>query len=114
MNLQEIKANFNRGRMDIKEIQWLINELEMATNREASYVDDIEQMDVVVDQLQGEVKQYKLQETLLLEKIKKQTEDIRHLRAKTTFKVYEENLVLVQEIVRLKGEANNVPAMPSM
>ncbi|WP_026572479.1 hypothetical protein [Bacillus sp. UNC438CL73TsuS30] len=89
-------------------------ELTEAHNRELSYNDDIEQMDVMVDLLQKEVNQYKLQETLLLEKVKKQIEDIRHLRAKTTFKVYEENLLLVQEIVRLKGEANNVPAMPSM
>ncbi|MFD0825823.1 hypothetical protein ACT8ZR_09105 [Neobacillus sp. M.A.Huq-85] len=110
MNLQEIKANYNRGRMDLSEIEWLIQTLEKrnlelagALEREASYIDDIEQIDVMVDQLQQEVKLYKTQETLLFAKNKIQAEEIVQLKGLNKYKLFKENLKLEQELAELKA-----------
>lgn len=111
MNVSELKEKFNRGRMDIKEIKWLIDRVEQLDKEFVLMSLSVAECDAMIAQLQEEVTQYQAQEKLLLDKNKKQAEQIVHLRAKTTFKVYEENLVLVQEIVQLKKELKHERTM---
>jgi predicted metal-dependent hydrolase len=61
-----------------------------------------------VEKQQKEVEQYQLQETLLLERIKRDTLQIKEIKAKCRFKfvekMLEENTKLAKEVARLKGE----------
>lgn len=114
MNIQEIKLSFNRGRMDIDEIKWLINTLDMrhtelieAFNREASYIDDIEQMEGMLEQANKTIEQYQLHETILRDRLKKQTLEIKEMkndrRLIRFWELAEENLKLAQKIAELEG-----------
>lgn len=122
MMLQAIQSKFNRGRMGIEEIEWLIktaekqqNELTVAHEQELSYIDDIEQMEGMLEQanqriqdLETTIKQHQAQESFLLERIKKQSREIREMwndrRLIRFWELAEENLKLAQELAELKGE----------
>ncbi|WP_163183317.1 hypothetical protein [Neobacillus sedimentimangrovi] len=76
MNIQTIKHNFKLGRMDLSEIDWLIKTVE------------IQQKEI----------------DRLFEDNQKLRNQIQVFKAKTTWRVYEENLKLAQELALLKGE----------
>ncbi|NRD80316.1 hypothetical protein HPT25_23625 [Bacillus sp. BRMEA1] len=54
------------------------------------------------EQLREEINHFKLQEILLLERLKKADSEIRNLKNNTKFEVYEENLSLIAENARLR------------
>lgn len=76
MSIQTIKHNFKLGRMDLSEIDWLIKTVE------------IQQKEI----------------DRLFEDNQKLRHQIHVFKAKTTWRVYEENLKLAQELALLKGE----------
>ncbi|WP_374718245.1 hypothetical protein [Neobacillus sp.] len=76
MNIQTIKHNFKLGQMDLSEIAWLIK--------------TVEHQQLVIDGL--------------FEDNQKLRNQIKVFKAKTTWRVYEENLRLAQELALLKGE----------
>lgn len=79
MDIQQIKHNFKLGKMDLSEIEWLINTVE----------------------------QYQLQETYLLGRLEKLTLEYKQLkqdrRLIAFYEMAEENLRLAQELANLKA-----------
>jgi len=111
MDLAMIKHKFGLGSMNIDEIKLLIDtvekqqvELVEGKRREESYIDGIEEVEAMLSMANNEIEGYKLQETLLLERLKKNAKLIQNYKCKTTYKVYEENLRLAQENTELKQE----------
>jgi predicted RNase H-like nuclease (RuvC/YqgF family) len=100
MNIQTVKENYNRGRMDLKEIKWLIDTVEHQENEYITLSQSISEDDGIIEQLQEELKQYKLQEALLLGRIKKIEQCSRF---KNYLKTVEENLKIYQELAELKA-----------
>jgi hypothetical protein len=100
MNIQTVKENFNRGRMDLKEIKWLIDSYEQQQNEYITLSQSIGEDDGIIEQLQEELKQYKLQEALLLGRIKKIEQCSRF---KSYLKIEEENLKMFKELAELKA-----------
>lgn len=90
MNLQTIKQNFKRGQMDIKEIGWLINELERTQQEFASMDESVSEFDTIIPELEKENKKLR--------------EQIQDFKRKSTWPIYEENLKLAQELALIKGE----------
>ncbi|MBO0959539.1 hypothetical protein J1P26_07305 [Neobacillus sp. MM2021_6] len=87
--------------LTFSDIKWLITKVEQqqkeladAHNKELSYIDDIET--------------YQLQETLLLERLKKVTLEYKELKRNSRsirfFEMAEENLKLATELAQMKGE----------
>ncbi|CRK80336.1 hypothetical protein [Neobacillus massiliamazoniensis] len=63
---------------------------------------------VTIEDLVEMVEQYKLQETILLERLKKQTLQIKEMKQNSRltrfYEMAEENLKMAQELAQLKGE----------
>lgn len=57
-----------------------------------------------MDNLHERIKELEQAQEILLDDNKRLSQKVRELRRKTSFRVYEENLALAQEIERLKGE----------
>lgn len=56
-----------------------------------------------MDNLHERIKELEQAQEILLDENKRLSRKVRELRRKTSFRVYEENLALAQEIERLKG-----------
>jgi septal ring factor EnvC (AmiA/AmiB activator) len=83
-----------------EEIEWLIETIEKQQNEYNTLYSSIDEMDVIISQQQEEIKQYKLQEELLLARIKKIEKNSRYLKF---MEMAEENLSLATELAMLKG-----------
>lgn len=83
----------------IKTIDELLKSAEQQQNESISLSESISEADAIIEQ-------YKLQETILLERLKKQTLEIKDLKSKSRtirfFEMAEENLKLAEENARLK------------
>lgn len=110
--LQEIKKQVERAGESVRllpsEIKWLIQTVEQQEQEYITLAQSIAEDDAIIEQLQEEMKLYKLQETLLLERLKKQTLQIKEMKQNSRLMKFmemaEENLALAQEVARLKGE----------
>lgn len=115
MNLETVISNFNRGRMDLNEIEWLIenNEakdiairdlMQMAAQQQEriAQLENIKEMYLNANNaLLKEIELYKLQETKLIAQIKMMKNNSRLTRF---YDMAEENLKLAQENARLKDD----------
>jgi hypothetical protein len=121
MNLAKIKENFNFGSMNIQDIKLLIDTVEQQSEeiekgkfaivencqlrRKLLQADDrIKELETYAIDLNETIFTLNMNEERHLEQNKKLTLKIRDFRTKTTYRVYEENLKLAQEVARLKGE----------
>lgn len=82
-------------------VEDLLAVIEKQQNEYITLSQSISEDDAIIEQLQEEIKFYKLQETLLLERLKKIEKNSRYLKF---MKMAEENLSLAQEVALLKGE----------
>jgi hypothetical protein len=57
-----------------------------------------------INQLKKQILDLKISKEILLEQNKKLRQQIHSFRCKTTFRVYEENLKLAEELALIKGE----------
>jgi hypothetical protein len=113
MKLQTIKQNFNRGRMNIEGIQWLIQTVELLqaengamAEKHAEKMIAFAEFMQIIDQQKEEIALYKLTEAILLERLQKQTmlmkEMQKNSRLLTFYAMAEENLKFAEENARLK------------
>lgn len=113
MKLQTINENFNRGRMNIEDIKNLIEIVDLLIKENGDMAEKHAEKDIaigdfmkIVDLQRKEIELYKLAETILLERLQKQTVEIKDLKKKSStirfFDMAEENLKLAQEVARLK------------
>jgi predicted RNase H-like nuclease (RuvC/YqgF family) len=116
-----------------EEIEWLIETVEKQQNEYNALYSSIDEMDVIISQQQEEIErlnkmrtvidyvdlckqlqqvneeinQYKLQEELLLERLKKQTLQMKEMKRNSRlikfYEMAEENLSLATELAMLKG-----------
>lgn len=87
-------------------IEDLTNLVERQNQEYATLNESIGEADVMIAELKEEVKQYKLQESILLERLQKQTLQMKEMkqnsRLQRFYDMAEENLRMAQEIARLK------------
>ena len=111
MDIQTIKNNYNRGRMSIDAIKWLIDSFEQLQAENGAMAEKHAEKDIaitdftkIVELQRKEIEIYKLHETILLERLKKQTLEIKELKQNSRlinfYKMAEENLNLAQKVVR--------------
>lgn len=117
MKLQTVKDNFNRGRMNIDDIKWLIDSFELVQEENGAMAEKHAEKSIaiadfmqIVELQRQEIELFKLTETLLLERLKKQTSEIKELKRNSRtirfFEMVEENLKLAEENARLKDLVN--------
>ena len=115
MKLQMIKQNFNRGRMNIEDIKWLIDSFEQLQEENGDMAEKHAEKDIaiaefmqIVELQQKEIELFKLSETILLKRLEKLSLEFKELKQKSRtirfFDMAEENLKLAKEIALLKGE----------
>lgn len=97
MKIQNIRAKFEMGQMDLSEIKWLIETVERLQNCNDTTNQDGKQLKETIDRQQNEIKE-------LQEEVKELRQKICKFHRKTRFQVYEENLRLSRELAELKGE----------
>ncbi|MBT2722285.1 hypothetical protein [Bacillus sp. ISL-46] len=113
MNLQIIKGSFNRGRMNIAEIKWLIDSYEQLQEENGAMAEKHAEKDMaiadfmsIVTQQRKEIELYQLQETILLGRLEKKDQEIKAMKQNSRltrfYDMSEENLKLAQENARLK------------
>jgi uncharacterized protein YdcH (DUF465 family) len=90
-----------------EEIEWLIETVEQQQNEYNTLFSSIDEMDAIISQQQEEINQYKFQEELLLERLKKQTLQMKEMKQNSRlikfYEMAEENLSLATELAMLKG-----------
>jgi hypothetical protein len=112
MNLKLIKENFNRGRMNIPEIYWLIKTVEQLIEENGAMAEKHADKDIaiaefiqIIEQQDADIKLYQLQETIILERLKRNTLMMKEMKLNSRltrfYEMSEENLKLAQENARL-------------
>jgi lipopolysaccharide biosynthesis protein len=102
MNLQTIKANYNRDRMCLHEIEWLIDMVAQLEEENASMAEKHAEKDIAIRDLMqanlslmNELELYKLQETKLIAQLKTMKQNSRLTRF---YQMAEENLKNAQKL----------------
>jgi predicted nuclease with TOPRIM domain len=84
----------------------LLNMIDKQQQEYNTLYSSVEESDAIIAQLQDEVKRYQLQESLLLERLKKQTLQLKETKQNSRlikfYEIAEENLKLAQENARLR------------
>jgi hypothetical protein len=112
VNLQTIVNNFNRGRMNIQDIKWLIDSFELLQEENGAMAEKHAEKSLaiadfmrIIEIQRKEIKLYQLQETILLDRLQRQTSEIKEMKQNSRFTRFldmaEENLKLAQENARL-------------
>jgi uncharacterized protein (DUF3084 family) len=93
-----------------EEIEWLIETVEKQQNEYNTLFSSIDEMDAIISQQQEEIEQYELQETLLLERLKKIEKNSRYLGF---MEMAEENLKMAQEVAKLEANQQDLAKLIS-
>jgi hypothetical protein len=91
-----------------EEIEWLIETVEQLQEENGTMAEKHAEKDIAMADFMEIIDQYKLQEELLLERLKKQTLQMKEMKRNSRlikfYEMAEENLSLATELAMLKGE----------
>jgi hypothetical protein len=109
LDIQTIEFNFNRGQMNLEQIQWLIETIKGLEEQANLMAEKAAEKDIameefmrIIEEQKANIRLYQLKETMFNQQLKLKDEEIKTLKKSVRFEVFQENLALAEEIALLK------------